>query len=275
MFSLIGSIESLLTVKAVDSVDPFKRKSDLNKDLMAVGIGNFVLALIGGLPMISEVVRSYANVSYGAKTRWSNFLHGMWLLIFAVVLADVIHLVPVAALAGVLCVTGYRLAAPHHFQHARQIGAEQLVVFLATIIGTLFTDLLVGVFIGVLVQYLCCVVLGAPVSSLLSPIPTAQPTGGGGHVIKLPATCFFGNVITFKRAISDVKAGALELDFTNTVHVDHTFMREIRSLEADMELEGRHLVLRGLNKLVPVSEHRAACRRLRTVELTGQPLLQS
>ena len=275
MFSLIGSIESLLTVKAVDSVDPYKRKSDLNKDLMAVGMGNFILAMIGGLPMISEVVRSYTNVSYGAKTRWSNFLHGMWLLIFAVVLADVIHLVPVSALAGVLCVTGWRLAAPRHFQRARKIGVEQLVVFLATVIGTLVTDLLVGVFIGVLVQYLCCVVLGAPVSSLLSAVPAAQSGVDGDYVIKLPPTCFFGNVISFKRALATVKGGSLELDFTHTGHVDHTFMHEVRLLETDMELEHRRIILRGIDKLVPVSAHRAACRRLPTVELTGRPLLQS
>ena len=199
MFALIGSIESLLTVKAVDSVDPYKRRANLNKDLAAVGFGNMILALIGGLPMISEVVRSYANVSYGAKTRWSNFMHGAWLLLFAVALADIIHLVPVAALAGVLCVTGYRLAAPIHFKHCREIGREQLVVFLCTIIGTLLTDLLVGVCIGVGVQYACCIFMGAPISSLFTPVRENQDGVVQHRVVRLPVTCLFGNVISFKR----------------------------------------------------------------------------
>ena len=262
MFSLIGSIESLLTVKAVDSIDPFKRRSNLNKDLMAVGIGNMVLAFIGGLPMISEVVRSYANVSYGAKTRWSNFMHGAWLLLFLIVLADVIHLVPVAALAGVLCVTGYRLAAPIHFKHCREIGKEQLLVFLCTIIGTLMTDLLVGVFIGVAVQYVCCVWMGAPISSLFTSVSDKGGTAENTKVIRLPATCFFGNVISFKRIVDGVQSGDIELDLSNTVHIDHTFMHEVRSLERDVSQRGGKVTLIGLDRLVPVSEHHAASRSL-------------
>lgn len=274
MFSLIGSIESLLTVKAVDSVDPYKRNSNLNKDLMAVGFGNLVLALIGGLPMISEVVRSYANVSYGAKTRWSNFMHGAWLLMFAVVLADVIHLVPVAALAGVLCVTGYRLAAPHHFKHCKDIGTEQLVVFLATILGTLMTDLLVGVFIGVGVQYLCCLVLGAPYKSLLTPVQAPRVGVAGKAVINLPATCFFGNVISFKRVIGAIEQGDVELNFSATAHVDHTFMHEVRLLESDYAHAGRKVVLKDFDKLIPVSDHHAACRRVTSAGCVGQALVR-
>lgn len=271
MFALIGSIESLLTVKAVDSVDPYKRRANLNKDLMAVGFGNFILSMIGGLPMISEVVRSYANVSYGAKTRWSNFMHGAWLLLFALALADIIHLVPVAALAGVLCVTGYRLAAPIHFKHCRKIGLEQLIVFLATIVGTLFTDLLIGVVIGVIVQYACCIMMGAPVSSLLTPVKKVRASQDGRTIIELPTTCFFGTVISFKRMISSLGDGEVELEFSQTVHVDHTFMHEIRSLEREREAQGMKVVFRGFERLIPVSDHHAACRYVRGESFIGQP----
>ena len=261
MFALIGSIESLLTVKAVDSVDPYKRSSNLNKDLAAVGFGNFVLAMVGGLPMISEVVRSYANVSYGAKTRWSNFSHGAWLLLFAVVLADIIHLVPVAALAGVLCVTGYRLAAPQHFRECRRIGTEQLFVFLVTIIGTLLTDLLVGVFLGVVAQYVSCWWLGAPAGSLLKGRIQARTKQVGVIKISLPRAAFFGNVIAFKRCLLTVSEGDIEIDFRQTVHVDHTFMHEVRALECNLGQEGRRVILKDFEKLVPVSDHHAATRR--------------
>jgi MFS superfamily sulfate permease-like transporter len=274
MFSLIGSIESLLTVKAVDSVDSYKRRSNLNKDLMAVGFGNMILALIGGLPMISEVVRSYANVSYGAKTRWSNFMHGAWLLLFALALADIIHLVPVAALAGVLCVTGYRLAAPIHFKHCREIGKEQLLVFLCTIVGTLMTDLLVGVFIGVGVQYACCIFMGSPVQSLFTAVADNAGNSERAKVIRLPATCFFGNVISFKRIISSSHSGDIELNFASTVHVDHTFMQEIRSLERDLGQQGRKVVMVGFERLVPFSEHHAASRSVPTDRFCGRALVR-
>lgn len=274
MFALIGSIESLLTVKAVDSVDPFKRRSNLNKDLMAVGTGNLILSLIGGLPMISEVVRSYANVSYGAKTRWSNFMHGAWLLLFAVALADIIHLVPVAALAGVLCVTGYRLAAPIHFKHVREIGNEQLLVFLCTIVGTLMTDLLVGVFIGVAVQYACCIFMGAPISSLFTHVATARSEGEHAKVLRLPATCFFGNVISFKRIVNEIQDSDIELNFFNTLHVDHTFMHEVRSLERDVSQRGGKVSLVGLDRLVPVSEHKAASRSVPSERFFGRALVR-
>jgi MFS superfamily sulfate permease-like transporter len=274
MFALIGSIESLLTVKAVDSVDPFKRRSNLNKDLMAVGAGNLILSLIGGLPMISEVVRSYANVSYGAKTRWSNFMHGAWLLLFALALADIIHLVPVAALAGVLCVTGYRLAAPIHFKHCREIGKEQLLVFLCTIVGTLMTDLLVGVFIGVGVQYACCIFMGAPVSSLFTAVGHSHSEVDKTKFIRLPATCFFGNVISFKRVVDTIQDGDIELDFSTTLHVDHTFMHEVRSLERDVSQRGGKVSLIGLDRLVPVSDHKAASRSVPTDRFFGRALVR-
>jgi len=102
MFALVGSLESLLTVKAIDLVDPYRRKSNTNQDLIAVGVGNTASALLGGLPMISEVARSSANVNQGAKTRWANFFHGVFLLGFVLVATPVIEMIPNSALAAML-----------------------------------------------------------------------------------------------------------------------------------------------------------------------------
>ena len=262
MFSLIGSIESLLTVKAVDSIDPFKRKSDMNRDLLAVGFGNFVAASLGGLPMISEVVRSFANTTYGAKTRWSNFFHGACLLVYTVFLASAIHYVPVAALAGILCVTGYRLAAPRHFLECRMIGVDQLIVFTSTVIGTLLTDLLVGVIIGVVVQLLCDLAMGVPLRAIFCKIPNARTENDGTFRVTMPEACCFTNVIGFKGLLDGFYPKSVCLDFSHTKFVDHTFIHEVHTFELDAKAHGVIVTTPGIDKLAPLSEHSEAARRV-------------
>ena len=115
MFALVGSLEALLTVKAIDLMDPFKRKSNYNKDLIAVGIGNIVAGILGGLPMICEVARSSANVSNGGKTRWANFFHGLFILLFLLTAVYFSNLIPKAALAAMLIGVGWKLAHPREF----------------------------------------------------------------------------------------------------------------------------------------------------------------
>lgn len=256
LFALIGSLESLLTCKAIDGLDPYQRKSNMNRDLGAVGIGNFVCGMLGGLPMIAEVVRSSANITYGARTRWANFFHGTSLLVFVVLLAPVIRLIPNAALAGVLCVVGYRLASPQRFRQCRKIGRDQLLVFVITIIATLLTDLLIGVAIGMISEYVISAALGAPVSSLFASVAKGGLGQDGRYRIVLPQACIFGNVIGLKSRLVEAGGVPVTLDFSKAVYVDHTFMHEVRVAEREYDLQ-----LIGLNKLTPLSPHREAARR--------------
>ena len=166
MFALVGSLESLLTVKAIDLSDPWKRKSDNNKDLIAIGIGNAITSVLGGLPMISEVARSSANVAQGAKTRWANFFHGFFILVFVLVASRYIEMIPNAALAAMLISVGIRLSHPKEFIHTFNIGKEQLAIFIVTIVVTLLEDLLIGIAAGMLLKIIIHLVNGAPLSSL-------------------------------------------------------------------------------------------------------------
>ncbi|MEN0109905.1 MAG: SulP family inorganic anion transporter [Planctomycetota bacterium] len=149
LFFAIGSIESVLSAKAVDAIDPWRRKADLNRDTLAVGVANLGATMVGGLPMISEIVRSKANVDAGARTRFANLWHGVFLLACVAFVPAALGSIPLAALAAILVSTGLRLASPAQFVHAWRDGTAPFVVFLTTLLGVLATDLLIGVAIGV------------------------------------------------------------------------------------------------------------------------------
>jgi MFS superfamily sulfate permease-like transporter len=228
----------------------------MNKDLLALGFGNAVCGLLGGLPMIAEVVRSSANISYGARTRWANAFHGLFLLVFVLALSPIIRLIPSAALAGVLCVVGYRLASPRRFRECKKIGPDHLVVFVITIIATLKTDLLMGVVIGMFAEYFLSAALGAPLKSIFVTVPRGVHRSDGSHHIILPTACTFGNVIGFKRELARAEQTPVTLDFSRTTFVDHTFMHEVREAERD---HGVKLI--GIEKLEPITHHRSSLRR--------------
>lgn len=150
----IASIETLAISKAVDKLDPYQRISNTDKDLIGNGIGTMVSGFIGGLPIIPLIARSSVNVQNNAKTAWSNFFCGLFILLFVIVLSSLIQRVPLAALAAILVYTGYKLAAPSVFRKTLAEGKEQLLFFLVTILVTIYTDLIWGIFSGVLATIL-------------------------------------------------------------------------------------------------------------------------
>ncbi len=149
--AIIASLETLLSIEAIDKLDPFKRNSPTNRELVAQGIGNMTSGFLGGLPMTSVIVRSSANANAGGRTRQSAILHGIWLLLALLAIPTVINLIPLACLAAILLHTGYKLAKPALFKQMRAKGLDQFVPFTLTIAAVVFTDLLTGVGIGILI----------------------------------------------------------------------------------------------------------------------------
>ncbi|MCK5443437.1 MAG: SulP family inorganic anion transporter, partial [Maribacter sp.] len=139
--TMIASVETLASARAVDKLDPYKRTTNLNKDLVGVGLSTMVSGALGGLPIITVIVRSTVNVNSNARTRWSNFYHGIFLILFVLILAPVLRSVPLAALAAILVYTGFKLASPLVFKQAYDQGVEQLLFLCSTLIITLFTNL--------------------------------------------------------------------------------------------------------------------------------------
>ena len=149
VIAIVASLETLLCVEATDKLDPYKRVTPTNRELKAQGLGNIVSGLIGGLPVTQVIVRSSANISFGGKTKLSSILHGVFLLISAITIAGLLNMIPLASLAAILIMVGYKLAKPALFQQMYKLGWEQFVPFVATVVGILATDLLKGIIIGI------------------------------------------------------------------------------------------------------------------------------
>lgn len=236
---LVASLESLLSATAAEKLDPYKRPTNLDRDLAGVGIGNVISGMLGGLPMIAELVRSSANVEYGAKTSWSNFFHGLILLVFVVLFPKIIHSIPLASLAALLVYTGYRLASPKSFQHVLDIGVEQLLLFVITIMGVLATNLLAGVLIGVAVKLLIHLSRGVWWNNMFKIHFTIQQKDSDTLVIKIIGSALFSNFIPLKKALNNLDQGkTLIFDFSEGYLIDHTVLIFIDEFSTRYTREG-------------------------------------
>ena len=264
MFFLIGTLESLLSAKAVDLLDPWKRKASMDRDTVAVGIANLCASSIGGLPMISEIVRSRANIDNGARTRFANMWHGVFLLVCVAFIPAVLHLIPIAALAAMLVYTGSRLAHPNEFVHVYRIGKEQLAIFVTTIVVVLATDLLIGVAAGILMKMVTHIANGVPLKSLFKPYIEVQEVNSNTSMIVARESAVFSNWIPFLRQIEQiglVQRRNLIVDLSDTRLVDHSVMEKLQEMGRDFEMEGLTFEIRGLDSLMPLSSDAHAARR--------------
>ncbi len=260
MFALVGTIESTLSVIAVDSMDPKKQASDLNRDLLALSIGNLVSGLLGGLPMISEIVRSKANVDAGAQSRWSNFFHGICLLGFVVLLPQLLSEIPLAALAAMLVYTGVRLASPSEFIHAKHLGLDQLALFLVTLVVTLATDLLIGVGVGLALKFGLHLFRGVSIRSLFRP-KVHVSSSEDVLTVSVDGAATFMAILAVRRALTVVPPGVREVrvDVSGATLVDHTFLSRLESMSH--EWSHAKLNLYGLDAFEAASDHPQSTRK--------------
>lgn len=250
--AIIASLETLLSAAAVDKLDPYHRKTDLNRDLTAIGVGTTLSGLIGGLPMIAEIVRSSANVNAGAKTRWANFFHGSFMLIFVIFAPGLIHRIPLASLAAVLCYTGFRLASPKEFRKTWAIGRDQFVIYLTTIVMTLATDLLIGIASGIVANLLLhWWVRRIPAGNLRSCHMDVVNEGDLVH-INVSGAVAFTNLFYLKNQLDTLPPGrTVSVNLGGTRLVDHSAMEFLEHFAHEYERAG------GKMHLVGLDEHRA------------------
>jgi MFS superfamily sulfate permease-like transporter len=258
--SLIGSLETILVTSSVDKLDPYRRHSNMDRDLTAIGIGNIVAGLLGGLPMIAEIIRSSTNINNGARTAWSNFFHGLILLFFVVFLSSFIQKIPLACLAALLVYTGYYLTSRNTFARINEIGKDQLLSFVATIIGILTTDLLTGVALGICVELVINLTRGVWPSNLFRIHFTITQQPNKTFVVKLLGSALFSNILPLKKALNKLSPGhKIIFDLTDGYLVDHSVMEFLANYKKQLEEQGGQYLQVG-SAIETFSDHALAAR---------------
>ncbi|GGD99962.1 hypothetical protein GCM10011529_02670 [Polymorphobacter glacialis] len=215
--AIVASLESLLSVTAVDEIDPKRRVTDKNRELLAQGCGNIVSGALGGIPVTSVIVRSSANVDSGADSRLATIMHGVWLLLSVTLIPVVLNMIPLSALAAVLIATGYKLAKPKLFTERWKQGYTQFIPFVVTVVAILFTDLLIGIMIGLGVG------MGFVIWRSLADVITYVDTGDN-VMVRARRNLYFIHKVQLKAALGRVPDGhtvLIDLSATNYVDLDN------------------------------------------------------
>lgn len=218
--ALVASLETLLCVEATDKLDPDKRVTPTNRELLAQGAGNIFSGMIGGLPITQVIVRSSANIQSGGKTKLSAIFHGFLLLISVVLIPGLLNMIPLSVLAAVLLIVGFKLAKPKTFAAIYRTGPKQFIPFIVTVVGIIFTDLLVGIGLGLMVGIVVILYKSYQNSHFLN----IEDKSDGRHKIRMSLAeevTFFNKGAILKELDSLPNDSLLELDVTKTKHLDY------------------------------------------------------
>ncbi len=231
--AVVASLETLLCLEATDKLDPFKRVSPANQELKAQGVGNIISGLIGGLPITQVIVRSSTNIQSGGRTKMSAILHGFILLGCAMAIPAVLNLIPLASLAAILFLVGYKLAKPVLFKQMYNLGQSHFVPFMVTIIGIVLTDLLVGIGIGLAVA-----IFYVLYNSYKKPFLFNKE----GHLkdgviaLELAEDVTFINKASIQRTLSQIPDGTkVIIDASKTHSIDHDVVEIIEEFKTNAE----------------------------------------
>jgi MFS superfamily sulfate permease-like transporter len=218
--ALVASLETLLCVEATDKLDPMKRVTPTNRELLAQGTGNILSGLIGGLPITQVIVRSSANIQSGGKTKLSAIIHGFFLIISVIAIPKLLNLIPLSVLAAVLLIVGYKLAKPSLFKKMYDLGWKQFIPFTVTVFGIVFIDLLYGIGLGLGVGVIVILLKSYQNSHFLH----IEDKSNGKHKIKMSLAeevTFFNKGAILKELDSLPRDTYLEVDFIKTRYLDN------------------------------------------------------
>jgi MFS superfamily sulfate permease-like transporter len=245
VMAIVASLETLLCVEATDKIDPLKRVTPTNQELKAQGVGNIISGLIGGLPITQVIVRSSANIAFGAKSKLSAILHGIFLLISALTIATYLNMIPLASLATILIIVGYKLAKPSLFKQMYDLGWEQFAPFVITVVAIIFTDLLTGIGIGLMVAIMYTLHHSYRNSYHMKSV-TSTEEGQAIHHITLAEEVSFFNKASIILAIEAIPANSkVIIDCTNSKSIAYDVQEFIHDYQLHAKL--KNIVVETIN----------------------------
>ncbi|MEL0455346.1 SulP family inorganic anion transporter [Flavobacteriaceae bacterium SZ-1-7] len=267
--TLISSIESLLSIKAVDKLDPEKRRSNVNRDLKALGLATVGSGLLGGLNVVAVIARSSVNVNNGASNRSSNFFHALFLVVFIVFFSSQLTRIPLPALMAILVYTGYKLASPKVIRKMSSIGKEQLIIFFVTLVVTLKIGLITGILSGVLTALIIHVSInksaGLFLRNILKPnvLMFKEQDSRHNYYVSVKHFCSFLNYFRLKNKLDAVPENQdVIVDFSLCEFVDDTVLENISNYQELFAKRGGHFDVIGLDLHDTETKHPFASRRL-------------
>jgi MFS superfamily sulfate permease-like transporter len=269
-FTLIAGIESLLSIKAVDQLDPLKRRSNVNRDLKALGTATIASGFLGGLNVVTVIARSSVNVNNNGSNRSSNFTHAVFLLVFILLFSSQLARIPLPALMAILVFTGYKLAQPSLLVKIWNIGREQFIIFLTTLLVTLFVNLITGIAAGVLMTFIIHVILNRNLSLFLknwrkpNVLMYKERRTGGRYYVNVKHYCTFLNFYKLKEKLDAIPENQeVVVDFSLCRFVDHTVMNNLYAYEELFAKRDGNFEVIGLDLHVSETSHPFALKKLK------------
>ena len=267
--TLVASIESLLSIKAVDQLDPEKRRSNVNRDLKALGLATIGSGFLGGLNVVAVIARSSVNVNNGGSNRSSNFAHATFLAIFILLFSTQLTRIPLPALMAILVYTGYKLASPKLVAKIFRVGKEQLLIFSTTLLVTLLVGLISGILAGVFMTFVIHVIINKDLELFIknwskpNVLMFKENRGNQHYYIHVKHYCTFLNFFKLKEKLNAIPENKdVVVDLSLCEFVDHTVMEHLNAYQEVFHKRGGHLELIGLDLHGTASEHPFALRRL-------------
>ncbi|HKR06497.1 MAG TPA: SulP family inorganic anion transporter [Bacteroidia bacterium] len=250
---MLATLETLLCIEAIDKLDKRNRITPVNRELVAQGIGNMTCGLLGAIPMTAVVVRGAANVDAGAKTKFSSFTHGLFLLLAVLLVPFLLNKIPYASLAAILLNTGYNLSKPKLFRNMWSLGWKQFIPFTLTIIVILSTDLLIGVSIGLLISIYFIVQNNFKAEYKIT---RAQHQGIETEYIKLNSNVTFLNKVKLRKVLDEVpEYSVLTVDGSECNFIDYDILEIISEYENKAHDRHIELHLKGIKKVNITAVH--------------------
>jgi len=251
VLAIVASLETLLCVEATDKLDPLKRVTPTNRELKAQGIGNVISGLLGGLPVTQVIVRSSANIQSGGRSKASAVIHGLLLAVAVIALPAIMNLIPLATLAAILFVVGFKLARPSVFRKMFRQGREQFIPFIVTVFGIVFTDLLVGIGLGMVVAVLVILHENFRLPFEISNVP--QERGERVEIALAQQVTFLNKATVLKTLDAIPDDSSVEIDASESVFVHPDVVELIDNFVIGAEAKNIDVVVNGLDHRPHVS----------------------